>query len=245
MNISMVISSLKSQLGLYNITLPFTDPVTKEPIPTENVIRDVIVNTTIPRYSQFVPWVRSGDIHLRNLKEVDHKAGIYMLPAFLTTTEVQYVIDVSLMIHNFRGTYGDLSPLYGITRSPEGVILGNEYMMLAGQMRNEPTFEYLGFNKIKLYGYPRTMLTFKVACNHEPNGETIEDGCYDSFMELATIDLKEFLYNNLKYYDEIPSAFGGAKLKIEEWQNMESQRDSLLEKWRDTFHLDMDYIDFM
>lgn len=246
MNMSMVISSLKSQLGLYNITLPFTDPVTKDPIPTENVIRDVIVNTTIPRFSQFVPWIRQGDINIQDLEVIDRKRGIYKIPKFLTTTEIQYVSDVSLPFHNSRGTYGDVSPAYGINRSVQGVITSTEYMMLAGLMRAEPTFEYLGHNLIKLYGYPKCVVTFKVACNHEPNGETIEDSCFDSFMQLATIDLKEFLYNNLKYYDELPTAFGGAKLKIEEWQNMESQREDLLEKWRDTYHLDqLDWIEFM
>lgn len=245
MNMSRVISSLKSQLGLYNITLPFKDPVTGDPIPTEKIIHDVIADTTIPRYSQFVPWIRTGDIHIDQLKVIDKKAGLYMLPAALTTTDVQYVVNVEIASRAGRGAFDDLSPTYGVSGTVQGVITATEYLMLAGQMRSEPTFDYLGYNKIKLYKYPRTILTFTVACNHEPNGETIEDGCYDSFMELATIDLKEFLYNNLKYYDEIPSAFGANKLKIEEWQNMESQRDQLLEKWRDTFHLDIDYMQFM
>lgn len=245
MNMSMAISSIKTQLGLYDITLPFVDPTTKVTIPTENVIRDVIVHTTIPIYSQFVPWIRVGDINLANMKLIDRNANIYLLPAFLTTTHVQYVVDVRPAQNHYRGTYGDISPAYGINRSAEGVITAMEYMMVAGEMRAEPTFDYLGYNKIRLFGYPKDMITIQVACNHEPNGETIEDSCYDSFMQLAVLDVKEFLYNNLKYYKEIPSVSGPNKLEIDDFQNASSEKENLLEKWRDVFHLDMDYSVFM
>lgn len=239
MNMSGIISSLISQLGLYNITLPFKDAQTGKPIPTENIINDIIVKTTIPMFSQYQPWIRSGDINIKDLKVIDRMNHIYLLPGILTTTEILYVLDVSLPIQNNRGTYGDISPAYGISRSVEGVITAMEYMMLSGQMRSEPTFEYLGHNKIRLYGYPKTVVTIEVACCHEPNGETIEEGCRASFMKLATLDVKEFLYNNLKYYDEIPSAFGPVKLKIEDYQHAVSERDSMLKEWDDTFHLDI------
>lgn len=245
MNMSNVISQLKMQYGLYGITLPFVDEITKEPKPTENVIREVLVTTTIPMYSQFVPWIREGTCNLKNLKCVDVHQALYMLPAWLTLTPVMYVIDVSLPFDNYRGTYGDLAPAYGIGRSVEGVITSQAYMMLAGQMRNEPTFDYKGFNQIQLLGYPKTDLKFVVACQHEPNGETIEDSCLDSFMELATLDLKLFLYNSLKLYDGIPTAFGEIKLKIESFESAEADRNTLLDKWRDSFHLDMGLEHFM
>jgi len=112
-------------------------------------------------------------------------------------------------------------------------------------MRSEPTFDYLGENKIKLYGYPKTILTFKVAAEHDPSGETIEDSCYDSFMELATLDMKTFLYNNLKLYEGIPTAFGQISLKVEDYQSAEADKNALLNDWRDKFHLDMDWDQFM
>lgn len=246
MNMSGVISSIGSQLGINNISLPFVDPITGDETSAENVLLNVITTTTIPIYSQFVPWVRVGDINLGNLKLVDRNSNIYMLPQFLTTTEVMYVIDVSLPHINTRGTYGDISPAYGISRSVEGVINSMEYMMVAGQMRAEPTWDYLGYNKIRLYGYPKCMLTFKVACCHEPNGETIEESCRDSFTELAVLDIKEYLYNNLKYYEEIPSAFGNLKLRTEDLQSATGDKNTLLDRWRDTFHLDItDYMEWM
>lgn len=245
MNISKSVSQLKMQLGLYNITLPFKDPVTEKPIPVENVIMDVLTTMTIPIYSQFQPWMREGTIDIGSLKVVDRTNGIYLLPAFLTITPVMYVSSVSLPSHNSRGTYGDIAPAYGINRSVQGVLTSQAYMMLAGQMRSEPTFEYLENNKIRLYGYPKVQLSFRVACEHDPNGESIPDSCYDSFMELATIDMKVFLYNTLKLYDGIPTAFGAINLKIDDYQSADGDRNALLEKWRDIFHLDMDWEQFM
>lgn len=245
MNLSKAISHIKMQLGLYGITLPFKDEITGQPTPTENVIRDVLTTVTIPIYSQFKPWEREGSIPLDQLKLVDKKENIYMLPAFLTLTPVMYVSNVSLPYHNMRGTFHDVAPAYGINSSVQGVATAQAYMMVAGQMRSEPTFEYLGENKIRLYGYPRVQLTFKVACEHDPNGESIEESCYDSFMELAMLDVKQFLYNTLKLYDGIPTAFGAINLKIDDYQSAEADRNALLDKWRDTFHLDMDWEEFM
>lgn len=245
MNLSRGISQLKMQLGLYNITLPFKDPETGKPIPVENVIRDVLVTTTIPIYSQFQPWIREGDANINSLKIVDKKNNVYLLPIGFTTTPVMYVLAVHMPYHSNRGTYGDIAPAYGISQSVQGVATSQAMMMLAGQMRSEPTFEYLGENKIRLYGYPKTVVTFRIACEHEPNGETIPPTCYESFMQLATLDMKMFLYNTLKLYDNIASAFGNIQLKIEDHQSAESDRTALLDRWNDTFHLDMDLDQFM
>lgn len=245
MNLSRCVSSIKMSLGLNMITLPFKNDDGK-PVPTENVIKEVLTTITIPEYSQFVPWIRTGDCDVEHLQIVDKRRFIYKLPKFLCLTPIMYVVDVSMPMHNLRGTYGDVAPAYGINRSVQGVATSMAYMMLAGQMRAEPTFEYMGNEEIRLYGYPRTMLTFKVAAVHEESGESIPDTCYDSFMELATLDMKEFLYNNLKLYDGIPTAFGNINMKIDEYQGAAGDKSALLEKWRDTYHLDFtDWYEFM
>ena len=245
MNISRVISSIIMQFGLYGVALPFKDPETGDPIPTENVIRDVITITTIPEYSQFCPWKREGTIRLDSLRAIDKKNGKYMLPAYLTLTDVMYVIDVEIDTNSDRSAYDDIDPLFFYHRSPQVVATGQAYTMLTGQMRPEPSFDYLGHNQIKLYNYPNTNLIFKVACCHESNGETIPESCYDSFMELATLDVKVFLYNHLDLFDDMPTAFGPIKLKIEKYQGAEAERNTLLDRWRDTFHVDMGWEEWM
>lgn len=245
MNISEVVTTLKTQNSLYGVTLPFVDEVTKEPIPTENIIAGVLTKVTVPMYSQFVPWKREGDISVQQLKCIDERKGIYMLPAFLTMTPVMYTIDVRLPDTNTRGTFGDIAPAYGIARSVQGVVTGQAYMMLVGLMRHEPTFHDLGYNKIQLLGYPKTVLTFEVACRHLPNLESIEEGCYDSFMQLANLDLQEFLYNSLKKFKTIPSAHGQYEIDISDWQGAAGEKKELLERWRDVYHVDMGWEKWM
>lgn len=244
MNISEVVSSIQLQLGLYEIVYPFKDGKTGEVIPMENVITTILQTVTVPMYSQFVPWMREGTINIQDLKCVNQKDHIYMLPAHLTLTPVMYVSDVSLPYMNTRGTYGDISPAYGISRSVQGVSTSQAYMMLAGQMRSEPTFEYMGFNKIKLYGYPRVPISITVACKHDPSLESIEESCYDSFMELAILDVKAVVYNHMKHYI-IGSAHGEINFKIDDWQTAESDKKTLLDQWREVYHLDMGWEKFM
>ena len=246
MNLSNVVSHLMMQKGLTNLVLPFKDPITGDTIPADQVVQNILATVTVPIYSDYKPWMRTGTININNMKCVDRKNGIYMLPAFLTLTPVKYVSNVELPFHNTRGTFGDVAPAYGINRSTQGVATAQGYMMLAGQMRAEPTFKYLGYNKIQLFGWPKTDVEITVACEHEKNLESIPDSCYSSFMELATLDVDEFLYSNFRFHKTIPTAHGNFELPIEDWQGAKEARKTLLEKWDETFHLDMiEWVDFM
>ena len=241
MNMSNAVSQLIMQLGLYQITLPFTDATTGNPKPTENVIYDVLKTVTIPTYSLYEPWTKECEGDITHLKCLDEHKAIYLLPNYLTLTPVISIIDIGMPFHNQRGTFGDIAPAYGINRSVQGVLTSQAYMMVAGQMRAEPTWEYLGENKVRLFGFPKTVLRFKVSCEHMPNGETIPQSCYASFMELALLDVKMFLYNTLKLYDGIPTAWGQINLKTDDYQSAEADRRQLLDQWDERFHLDMDY----
>lgn len=238
MNLSRAISAIITQYGLFNVNLPFDDRV-------ENVIHNILSTETIPIYSEFVPWERTATVNLAYMKLIDKHMNIYLLPEELTTTDVKYVISVKPPFEVNRGIYGDVSVPFGVARSIQGVIANQAYSMVVGQARAEPTFEYLGENRIRLYGFPKTWTSISVAAEHDANGESIPASCYDSFMQLAKLDVKVHLYNTLKLYDGMASAFGAISLKLEDHQSAESDRNTLLEEWRNTFHLDMNIWEFM
>ena len=240
MNLSECITQLKTQFALNSISLPLKDDITGDPVTPEDAIREVLVNVTIPMYSGFQPWIREVDANVKSLKIVDKKNHIYMLPWGCCTTKVIKVITIRMPYTVNRGTYGDIAPAYGIGQSVQGVITSQEMMMLAGLMRAEPTFDYLGENKIRLFGFPMTTLTFVVACQHEKNGETIEDSCYQSFMELAELDVSMYLYNVLKYFEGMPTAFGNISMKSEEFAGAAAERRQLIKEWNEVFHLDQE-----
>lgn len=249
MNISEVISSLKLELGLWDITLPLKDRDGR-PVPIETSIQTVLEKVTIPKYSQYVPWNRKGDCRISSLRCVDKRNSIYMLPDFLTITDVMYIINIEIA-NKKTGIYDYVVPGYGysgyggVGAAAQAVINANATSMLSGEMRTTPTWEWLKFNKVALYNYPDTMLTFEVACKHLPNLETVEESCYDSFMELAQLDIKIFLWNLLKRYKSIPSAHGNINLEIDEYQNAAEEKKQKLAEWDDRYHLDFPWWKFM
>lgn len=246
MNISKVISTLKLQNGLYTITLPFKDAVTGEPTPIENVIKEVLETITVPTYSQYVPWIRECIEDVKNLKLVDKKQNIYQLPKLLCMTPVMYVMDVSFPYEGTIDFYSNVNPMYGVAGAAQSVITGQSFNMLAGALQAEPTFEDTGFNTVKLYGFPKVALKFTVACEHTPNLESIKDSCYASFMQLATLDLQQFLWNTLKMYNPISTAHGEYNLKIDQFEQAEGQRRELLNEWDNFYGAEnVDWIRYM
>jgi hypothetical protein len=81
-------------------------------------------------------------------------------------------------------------------------------------------------------------IDIEFAVEHTENLSSIPPTAFESFHELAELDIKIFLYNTLKHYNEIQTAYGTISLKIDDWANAEQDRKDLIEKWRDLYHLD-------
>ena len=241
---SDIIASTIMLQGLNNIIVPFKD-IDGKPVPISNFLMDVAKHITIPTYSTFVPNEKRAIADLQHLQRIDRQHNIYILPKELTTTPVISVLGVKLPQTGARGTFGDINPAFGINRSIQGVLAGQAHMMIAGQMRAEPTFEYLGENKIQLSGWPMTLLEFRVSARHDVNGESLKPSCYESFQRLFLIDVKQALYNTLKHYNEIPTAHGNINLRIEDLQSAEQERVALIDSMKEVFHLDLDFTQFM
>lgn len=245
MNMSRTVSFLKMMLQQHQITFPFKDESTGAQIPAENVIYNVLSTMTIPMYSQFVPWKRTCIGDLSKMECLDQSRSLYRLPKEITDTPILYVIEIKPPFNNSRATLGSYVQSRIFSYSAQATATAMGYRMAAGQMRHEPSWELAEGDTIYLYGWPRIPLQFTVACEHLPNGETIPPGCFDSFTQLAQLDLEVFTYNALKNYEGLPSAHGQVSLGIQDWAQSKSERENLLEKWRDTYHLDMGWETFM
>jgi hypothetical protein len=102
------------------------------------------------------------------------------------------------------------------------------------------TFKFEAPNLLHLYNISSMYgeVDIEFALEHAENLSTIPPTAFESFHELAELDIKRFLYNTLKHYNEIQTAYGTISLKIDDWAQAESDRKDLLEKWRDLYHLD-------
>ena len=82
------------------------------------------------------------------------------------------------------------------------------------------------------------ILDIEFNLQHADNLSTVKKTMYDSFYELAILDIKNFLFGALKHFRNIQTAYGTITLDIDDWASSANDRKDLLEKWRDVFHLE-------
>jgi hypothetical protein len=115
----------------------------------------------------------------------------------------------------------------------ESAILYAQATNIASMTRaNWRTFKFLPPNKVRLngyYDYDFVGVTVKIP---HPSIATIPDGLSESFYNLAELDIKIFLYNQLKYVDHLEVPDGTIELHLDGWENAKQDRDELIKVFR-------------
>lgn len=244
MNITEVVNDIVLSQGLHTIALPFDQPV-------EKVIQDILAMTA-REYSEFKPYVQEVyDLrqNLRSPSEMAAKGNIYLLPPEATRTKVRTAKAeaVSNEYQTKEATTNAFTvgtPFVGFgSYYPQDILsatnTGAAINKFAGVTSQLPVSTYLGFNKIQLFNFPdKCLIKFTVERNHDPSLMTIPDTCYESFIELATLDVQRTLYATLRNMQNVGSAYKEIQLKIDDWSGAESAQKELLKDWRTKFHLD-------
>lgn len=70
---------------------------------------------------------------------------------------------------------------------------------------------------------------------HSKNLMTIPPTKMNWFEQLATCDVAIFLYNNLKYYDEVETAYASSTLKLDVIQDYANRRDDVEQQLRENY----------
>lgn len=71
---------------------------------------------------------------------------------------------------------------------------------------------------------------------HNINLTTIPPTQMEIFEELATCDIANFLYNKLKFFDNLETVYATMDLHLQELQEIASQRRDILERLKDASH---------
>lgn len=247
MNMTTVIDDIKMGLGLQTVALPFDEPI-------ENVIRKSF-ERSIRTFSRYAPLIKEGYADRSQLRKAGREdinlLGIYFLPDFLCTTPVSYA---DAFIATSPGQVGEVttttftvgSPFVGFgSYYPQDIlnatVTGAAINKYAGVTSRQPSSKWLGYNRIQLFDFPdKCWIRFVVKCEHDLSGETIQESQVESFMQLAELDLKRFLYNSLKNMTSVGSGFKDIQLKIDDWASAESERNALIEKWDGRYYIDDD-----
>lgn len=235
LNMSKLISSIKMDLGVYGMALPFDNP--------DEVFRDVLELKTIPTFSQFQPYYIPLKMDLDKSVEIEKNLQytIYELPDVFDDSEILFVKKLEEDLDSFAHGYLDTAALMGGI-SWGDMMMGQANSNLASIAMPAVTFEYIAPNKIKIFNdsfmYSRKV-RLEIAVQHSNNLSTISKTAEYSFTKLATLDIKMMLYNNLKHYNDLQTAYGNINLKIDDWSNAESERVDLLREWEETYHMDI------
>jgi len=233
MNPSKLLTKIKMDLGIYGMALPFKDG--------DKSLYDVFTIKSIPTFSIYCPYVMKLNLNLNELTclKSDYSESIYELPDVFGDKEILYVRKVSPR-NRFAGS-GNVSSIFD-----DSLDVYNQLMMtqananLVSLATPALTFKFMEPRNLHIYNMSSVYgeIDIELAFEHADNMLTIPKTAAESFYELAILDIKMFLYNNLKLVSDIQTAYGTISLKIDEWSSAENDRRDLLERWKDLYHLD-------
>lgn len=234
MNISELLTAIKMELGFYAISLPFEDP--------DKMLLDVIKLKSVKTFSTYQPYILKIDLNLNDLKVIqsDYQESIYEIPDIFGDKHILYIRNVRPK-NKFYGASQYMSPVFdGSIADYQNLMLGQAQGNLISTLVPPMTFKFTHPNRMHLFNMSTMYgeLSIEFALEHSPNLNTIPPTAFQSFFDLAILDVQIFLYNTLKHYDEIQTAYASINLKIDEWSGAKNERESLLERWKNTFHLD-------
>lgn len=234
MNLSQLMTRIKMKLGIMNIAAPVRN--------LDGMICTIIKDITIPDFSVFYPDKLKARLDLKDLERLEHTNSYdeYLLPEFYNKT-LLYVFNVYYDDSSLSGFghYGGALPMIGSNMLHQ-ILLSNAASHMYSLVMPKLTFEYIHPRRVRIYNqYSESKLVFELGFQHDISLASIPETCRTSFYELALLDVKENLYPIFKNYTNLSTVYGNIDLKIDTWENAESERRDLIEKWSDTYHLDM------
>ncbi len=236
MNSSDLLTSIKMDLGIYGLRLPFDNP--------DKAMMDVIELRTLKTFSTFFPHLIEISVDLTKDVEIiksEYTESIYLLPDLFGDREILYIR--KLMPRSKLLGNGYIAPFFDGTIDPYNAVMSTQAQANLASVAAPPiTFKFEAPNKMYLYNFATAygIVDIEFGVEHAKNLSTIPQTAWESFYELALIDVKRFLYNIMKHYTEIQTAYGNFNMKIDDWANAESDRRELIERFKDVYHLEHD-----
>lgn len=228
-----LLTSIKMELGIYAIALPFDNP--------NEVLMDVIRTKTLKTFSIFLPHIQKIRLSANDMEEVMRGNNFreYLLPDVFGGMKLLGVNSVTYNVDNYYGS-GYYSTIPRIDVNVSNITLATASANLNRAVAQPMTFDFRHPRTLIVYdNYYSDAFVIELKLEHSKNLVTIPPMAEDSFLELAILDIKKFLYASLKHYNDLSSAYGNISLKIDDWANAESDRKQLLEEWNNLYYTEL------
>lgn len=207
---------------------------------------DVIMQDTIVTFSRYMPYefpLQVTDETCNKRKEEDGVIWYYIKNEILEGCKLLGVYDVEFSDITARNQGLGSNTTYGSYFYPVGMCPGATFESVVG-LQMMADFNslynrsiYIDFkypNKFSVKGIANTnydLSTFVVRLLVEHRSlSTISPTKMEIFEALAIADVAKFLYMNLRYYDNLNTAFVEIDLKLQELSSEADKRDSIIEK---------------
>lgn len=221
MNITNMVSTLKRRLGIKYFNLPISD----------DDYMEVILEDTLPTFSSYYPYYIDIPLDTQrdkvepNIFKINRKfLADYM--EIVTVEDVHYTPSVGAYPFGYQANIYDYIDI-------------SAGMNAEGMMNIPIPFEFRFPDKIKIeeniYGEYCNGLYLRVGVTHHKSLATISVGLKEAFMRLAELDIRKFLYENLKHFDKVDTTFGQIDLNLDAWQSADDDRTALLNDWEETY----------
>ena len=223
-NPSRLVSSIKMDLGLIGIRMPFDN--------VDELIMEIVKIKTLPVFNELSPYKTFIIVDTNALQVVDRQ--------IMMINDVQPEQDQ--LTH--RSAYDTGLYTYDLT----SCYCGYQELMLAQAQANllssamkGTTFRFIPPNQLEIFdGYGVSNLyRIEVCLEHSENLTTLPATTYTSFLKLATLDVKKYMFDNLKHYDNLSTSYGQIAMRIDDWSGAQDERQQLIEKWEQSYHLDL------
>lgn len=224
MNINALLNRIKKRLGIFYFKLPISD---------KDLI-DVITDDTLVTFSRYYPAYLSIPLDTSEENKIPNERYGYYINTDMLAEGVKILgIEDVTYDAQFFGGYMDpyANNVFDFMELQAG-------LNLSAIMNCPITWNFYNPNKIvfdeDIRG--RTSKLFVTASiTYSKSLANIPTSYEDEFFKLALIDIKIFLYNNLKHFDNIDTTFGQISLKIDEWNGADDERTTLVNNWDETF----------
>lgn len=233
-NMTRVLNNIETLLGLKMIQLP--DKLAKDKWP-EDVIQPITIHTFSAYYPNQVKYRISSDHPMKDgwyYIDEDRVGGLTILG----------IQDIDWSAFGQEATAGP----YGIydTAFTNFGLADIACMQAAADVsslfNNNIFIEYKEPNMFRLVSAVgnRTLnimrdYDIKIITEHSPNLTTISPTIMQTFEDLARADVAGYLYNNLKYWDGLETAYATLDLKLDKLEQESAKRDDIIQILKDTY----------
>lgn len=236
-NMTKLLNKIERRLGTRALNLP--DHLKKEKWD------EIIKEDTIPTFSKYFPFkvrMTLSDVNRKNGSDyylIDEK----MIPGDISIIGVRDFawddISNSPFVNggNYAYGYADFYPdIYSLEDVAYVQLAANQTSLF----NNGIFVEFEPPNKIFLKDSTNRSVRFPkfsldILIEHPISLTTIEPTKMMTFEDLATADVANFLYQELKYYQSLETVFGSIDIKIDDLQTMASTREQIIDTLKEGY----------